>query len=306
MSYSLLIVWLIVVVIVFQVAILTRQYLNTALIKTLQAFGFKPKPKELSDDLKGMAVDFIKEIAIIITDANGRIKMFNVGAELMFEFQEKEVLGSNISNVIIPENDRAKHISEMAEMMALGKDEQLKKTVYEVEAETKSGKLKPICLTLCMTKHQEGHQLETYYTAIIEDVTQKKKKQKEFESLLNLYRRGEFILNMGTWDWDLFKDIVKTTENFDEIFEWRGYPVEARSFMARVDIVDVEMVWATLEKAKEDGLPYNINFSVNGRNNKSVFLNCIGVPEKSENDVVVSIKGIIQIIDEAILNNSRV
>lgn len=260
-------------------------------------FGAKQNTFELKESLKGTAVDLIKEFAIIIIDIDGRIKLFNVGAEMMFEFQEKEVLGSNIT-VIIPEKYKERHIQGMERLRRMGKDAVLKSTIFELEGERKSGKIFPIRLTLCQTKHQEGHQIETYYTAFIEDTTEAKRIKIERDRELQLYKIGEYIGGFGTWQWDLINDKVFTSENFDEIFDWHGAEANAKTFLSRVVEADVPRVWAQIDGAFYRGEDCEIEFSVVGKNSRNMRVYCIGKCVKSDTGVPIQLTGIMQIIDE--------
>lgn len=295
---------LLAIILLLLVFLIARTFLNTLLIKTIKMFGAKQGAMELKQSLKGEAIDLIKEFGIIIVDVDGRIKLFNVGAEAIFEYQEKEVLGSNIT-VIIPEKYKARHIAGMKRLREMGKDAVLKNTIFELEGERKSGKTFPIRLTLCQTKHQEGHQLETYYTAFIEDTSAAIRIKNERDRELQLYKVGEYIGGYGTWQWDLVNDKVYTSENFDEIFDWHGAEANAKTFLSRVVEADVSRVWAVLDGAMQRGEDYEITYTIVGKNNKSMQVFCIGRCAKSEYGIPIQLTGIMQVLDETSSRNFR-
>jgi two-component system sensor kinase FixL len=59
--------------------------------------------------------------AVVATDRDGVIIGWNGVAERMFGWSEPEVIGRNISNVIIPQRDRAAHVSGMRRFNDTGK-----------------------------------------------------------------------------------------------------------------------------------------------------------------------------------------
>jgi len=59
------------------------------------------------------------QIAILYADREGRIRLWNSGAEAMFGYRSEEMLGQSM-DLIIPERQRARHWEGWAKVMETG------------------------------------------------------------------------------------------------------------------------------------------------------------------------------------------
>ncbi|HEV2834010.1 MAG TPA: PAS domain S-box protein [Pyrinomonadaceae bacterium] len=77
-----------------------------------------------TDDIYRKAIEDIRDYAIFMTDADGVITNWNIGAQHMLGFSEEEILGKNASKFFTPE-DRAKDVprKEFATAAAVGRAE---------------------------------------------------------------------------------------------------------------------------------------------------------------------------------------
>ncbi len=133
--------------------------------------------------------------AIISTDNNGKILLWNKGAENAFGYIDSEAIGQSL-NMIIPKEYLDLHISGMARLKAGGEKHVIGKTV-ELKGLKKNGQIFPIELSLSEWSTSEG----TFFTAIVRDITTRKRTELENQII--------FEITKG----------ATTTSNLDELFK---------------------------------------------------------------------------------------
>ena len=113
--------------------------------------------------------------AVVACDLNGRITVFNPGAEKLFRCSADEVTGSHITN-FCPED----HMEEQTEMMRRVRE---KETVadYESELLTADGRRVPVEITLSLNTDAQGR--PQGINAIFRDNTERKQAEAEREKL---------------------------------------------------------------------------------------------------------------------------
>ncbi len=116
--------------------------------------------------------------AIILADSKGIIISWNKGAQLIFGYQEKDVLGKNLQ-IIIPEKFREAHHKGMKRFNSTGKPHVIGKTV-ELFGLRKDGSEFPIELSLAAWL-EDG---ETYFSSIIRDITERKKAEEKINQMV--------------------------------------------------------------------------------------------------------------------------
>lgn len=109
--------------------------------------------------------------AVIGADMNGRIISWNGGAETIFGFQAKEILGEEVTR-IIPARFRQAHLGGMARMQQTGRSTMAGQTV-ELVGLHKAGHEFPIEISI--SSWQQGEDLK--FTSIIRDITERHQTQ---------------------------------------------------------------------------------------------------------------------------------
>ena len=115
--------------------------------------------------------------AIVTTDRDGRVLLWNRSAERIFGRPAAAMVGGNIQE-IIPENFRAAHHAGMARARTTGEHKVVGRTV-ELEGLRADGSRFPLELSLSMWRLGG----EPHYTAIVRDISERK----EVERQLRLY-----------------------------------------------------------------------------------------------------------------------
>ncbi|PLT32833.1 bifunctional diguanylate cyclase/phosphodiesterase [Bacillus sp. V5-8f] len=116
--------------------------------------------------------------AIILADSHGTIISWNKGAEEMFGYLEKEVLGENLQ-LIIPKNFREAIQIGMERNFSAQETETIGKMV-ELQGLKKGGKIFPIELSIG-TWQEEGN---LYFSSIIRDITERKQSEEKINQMV--------------------------------------------------------------------------------------------------------------------------
>jgi diguanylate cyclase (GGDEF)-like protein/PAS domain S-box-containing protein len=108
--------------------------------------------------------------AVISIDAESRLLGFNPSAEAMFGWRRKEVLGQEMTGLLLPERYRERHRDGLARYMQTGETRILNRR-FEIAALRRDGTEFPVELTI--TPIREGDHL--IFTAFIRDITERKR-----------------------------------------------------------------------------------------------------------------------------------
>ncbi|WP_431856087.1 PAS domain-containing protein [Azospirillum sp.] len=119
--------------------------------------------------------------AVIYSDREGVIRLWNAGAERVFGFTAAEALGQSL-DLIIPERQRKVHWDGYDAVMASGQSRYGSGDLLSVPALTKGGGRISVEFTIVPLKDEEGRMLGM--GAILRDVT------KRFEELKTLRRQA--------------------------------------------------------------------------------------------------------------------
>jgi PAS domain S-box-containing protein len=126
---------------------------------------------------------------IISTDSQMRVIIWNQGAEKIFGYTEKEMLGQNILR-IVPEKDRTRIGSKFAMMKKSGSRGNMN-GVVELIGLRKDGIHIPIELSLSTRKSEDAY----IATAIIRDITVRKEAEEKLRKIDRM--KSEFLSNIS-------------------------------------------------------------------------------------------------------------
>jgi PAS domain S-box-containing protein len=130
--------------------------------------------------------------AIICIDPDGRIIVWTPQAENIFGWTENEVLGTTISETIIPFEYRQRHAEGLARYVATGEARVLNR-VIEISALHKNGKVFPIELSIVPIRLKNRQ----YFCGFIRDITERKKWEEELKhSYSEIRELTEYLQNI--------------------------------------------------------------------------------------------------------------
>ena len=149
----------------------------------------------MSEALKSAIVDHAFA-ALVSTDAAGAIVEFNPAAEAMFGCRRAEALGRAVGQVMIPERYRAAHEAGMRRMQAGGAKAEGRVLGQRMElfALRADGSEFPIEMVLWRTDVQD----RAFYTASINDISERRSAQAQIERQRDALRQGEKLTAMGS------------------------------------------------------------------------------------------------------------
>ncbi len=120
------------------------------------------------------------QVAVIFSDRDGIIRLWNSGAEAMFGYQAEEALGQTL-DLIVPERQRSRHWEGYTKVMGTGVT-RYGRELLAVPALTKDGKRISIEFSIALLRTPSGELLGA--TAILQDVTARWQQQKDLKSRL--------------------------------------------------------------------------------------------------------------------------
>ncbi|CAN5686930.1 hypothetical protein BH11BAC1_BH11BAC1_12380 [soil metagenome] len=151
--------------------------------------------------------------AIISIDTDGNITFWNPKAETIFGWKEAEVMGQQLSELIIPEQFRKHHKEGMKHYLDTGEGKILNK-LMELKALNRKGKEFPVELTILAI--QQGQEL--FFTAFLRDITDRKKAEKNIRLVNERLQIATHATNLGIWDWDVVNNNLVWDKTMYSIF----------------------------------------------------------------------------------------
>jgi PAS domain S-box-containing protein len=118
--------------------------------------------------------------AVIFGDADGKVQLWNAGAERIFAFRADEIVGKSM-DLIIPENLRERHWEGYDETMRTGRT-QYSRNLLAVPALRKDGTRISIEFTIVLIRGEDGKLLGP--AAILREVTARWNHDKEIRKRL--------------------------------------------------------------------------------------------------------------------------
>jgi PAS domain S-box-containing protein len=120
------------------------------------------------------------QVAIIFSDREGIIRLWNSGAEAMFGYRAEEALGQTL-DLIVPERQRSRHWEGYTRVMGTGVT-RYGRELLAVPALTKDGRRISLEFSIALLRAPSGELLGA--TAILQDVTARWQQQKDLKSRL--------------------------------------------------------------------------------------------------------------------------
>ena len=115
--------------------------------------------------------------AIVLTNADGVIQIWNLGANKMFGYSPEEAVGQTL-DIIIPDRFRDSHWDGFNNTMATGHSK-YEEDMLSVPAIKKDGSRISIEFTIVMSKDGQG--IPTGISAIIRDVSERRQQDKQIK-----------------------------------------------------------------------------------------------------------------------------
>ena len=149
--------------------------------------------------------------AIICIDTNETVTFWNAQAEVIFGWKETEVIGQQLSELIVPEPYRKHHREGLKHYLKTGEGKALN-VLLELSAIKRNGEEFPIELTVIPINQGE----DLFFCAFIRDITERKKSETK---ILQANERFEIVTqatNDAIWDWNIKEKTFFRSQNIQK------------------------------------------------------------------------------------------
>jgi PAS domain S-box-containing protein len=187
--------------------------------------------------------------AIITANDSGIILTWNSGAEKIFGYKEKEIIGKNLAT-LMPESFASKHSKSFINQLNSRERYIIGKTT-EFTGLHKSGNEFPLELSLSEWETTSGK----FFTGIIRDITERKVAENILRYSESNLATAQRIAHIGSWEWDRNTKTIKLSKEMYNIFD-----IDAETFDGQSDSLlkvlhpdDVEPTISRISKSKSSG-----------------------------------------------------
>ncbi|WP_083338724.1 PAS domain S-box protein [Chromobacterium sphagni] len=212
--------------------------------------------------------------AIIATDPEGLITLFNPAAERMLGYRSEDMLGQQSLTRFHSKSElaaRAAMLSqELQENVAAGFDAIVAKSRHGQFNESqwtytrRDGSLLPVLLTVSTLENEVG--TITGYLGIASDITQREQDRRELESARDQLEKAAEVAELGIWNWKIDSDTLEWNDRMFEIYDipksFKAFGLYYNHWRSRVHPDDIEMAELKLQGALEGTDVYNPIFRI--------------------------------------------
>ena len=196
--------------------------------------------------------------AIISTDGQGLVTSWNPAAQVMFAYEEREILGRPLEG-LMSERYVDAHRMGLERFKKPGAKRQLQRIV-ELHGRRKNGSEFPLELSLSSWEMNGA----LFFTGIIRDITERKRAEEQLRKSEASLTHAQRIAHIGSWDWNMADDSEVWSDEQYRIF---GYQPEEigpsyQRFLDAVHPHDRERVLAAVRATVHDDAPYDIEFRI--------------------------------------------
>jgi PAS domain S-box-containing protein len=194
--------------------------------------------------------------AIVGKTLEGRVTSWNAGAERIFGYSEKEMVGESIFK-LIPEE---LHDSEREILDRIRRGERV--DFSEAERMTKDGRRIFIALSVSPILDSRGN--VTGASSIKRDITERKQAREALRQSQERLQLAIRAARMGTWRWDAVTDALNWDEGLNQLYGVSPDAPVTRydQFLARVHQEDRDFVASSVERALQGGASLEYEFRI--------------------------------------------
>ncbi|MDJ0593220.1 MAG: PAS domain S-box protein [Pleurocapsa sp. MO_226.B13] len=236
--------------------------------------------------------------AIISINEQQHIQLFNQGAERVFGYQAKEVMGQPL-DILIPKALRQVHRQHVEQFSQSSKQSRrMGERSTNVYGRRKNGEVFPAEASVAKLQTNVG----MLFTVMLKDITERKQAQEKLKASSSLLAKAEKIAKIGSWEYNLKTNELTWSE---ELFEILGFERESTvplcdRVIERIHPDDRLLVKNTLYKGHAEGKPWQLNYRWILPNGTIKYLESRGEPTRSDRGDVLKVWGTIMDISQRI------
>ena len=198
----------------------------------------------------------LSSLALFSQDVDGRIVSWNRGAERIFGFTEREIVGDALTS-LVPAHLRG-DVDAVGMRVAAG--ERIDRIVTEIQR--KDGMQVPVALSVSPLLDAEG--AFSGAVAVAQELTETRLAQAALAEVDQRFREWEALAHVGRWLWDVGSDAVQWS---DELHRMHGVdPLDFEGTLAAhlsaVHDDDRERVRLLMQAAVASGQPFEDEYRV--------------------------------------------
>lgn len=252
------------------------------------------KAKIAEENKKLASIVSISGDAILYTDLEGHILSWNTGAEKMFGYKKKEIIGHSIKK-IVPKDK----MEEFNDTVKLIHDKSFLEN-YETIRTSKKGERIYVNIAKIPVLDEQGH-LQGFW-ATYRDVSDRKLSTMALEKTTRSLKEAQKIARIGNWEWDPINDKVTWSDELYQIFDVSPSEIEL-SYSSYIDLLhpdDQEKAAKIIQRARENFRPFHTVSRRIDKFNEIRYIESRGNVELDEDNNLVRFYGICLDITERV------
>lgn len=187
--------------------------------------------------------------AIICIDVTDNIIFWNPQAEKIFGWKAEEVIGTKLSQSIIPSKYHTLHKTGIKHFLQTGKGPIINKLI-EITGLRKDGTEFPIELSVITIDQKRS----TFFCAFIKDISERKKAEKEIKRWNERFNLASQATNDVLWDWDLITGkVFRAAEGLRKVYGYNNNALieDIDNWVERIHPDDKKKVEDTIKQILE-------------------------------------------------------
>ena len=227
--------------------------------------------------------------AIISIDEQQQIQIFNRGAENIFGYEARDIIGQPL-DILLPQSLHQIHRQHIAKF---SQTPQPSRTMAQrngiIYGRRKNGKEFPAEASIAKLKTQQG----LLFTVILKDITEQQQARETLQASQALLAKAEKIAKIGSWEDNLVTQQLSWSEELFEILGFdkdRGLP-SCEEVIDRIHPEDLLLVKNTLGLGHSQGLPWQFNYRFILPNGELKYLESRGEPTVDSEGKVLKVWG---------------
>lgn len=261
---------------------------------------YKEKSESLAANLKEsdewmQAILRYAPDAIITIDEAGIILSWNSEAEIIFGWKKEEVLGTTLTQTIIPDRYADRHRNGMKHFLQTGEGPVMNKPI-EMFAELKNGEEIPIELKISATKINGKH----IFIAFLRDISIRKHAEENLKTKTQQLVEAQQLAHIGSWEWDVRSDKIQWSDELFRIYGMQPHALEP-SFEKYIGFIHEdhrERVKSVVQQALKDHQSFKFRHKISGPDGKVKMVSSTGKVFTDANGEVIRMAGTAQDVTE--------
>lgn len=201
---------------------------------------------------------------------NGVLETWNPAAERLLGFTKDDVLGRSLFDLLAPALDVSPE--QLRERLRTGEPP----PYSEGTVRRKDGTAVEVALVLSGVKDGEGHPVAL--VGALRDLRGSKNTADQLRRSRDLLNRAEKVALLGSWEWEVERDLVAWSEELYDIFGIApgGFEATLQAFLARIHPEDRQRVRDTVNATVVEGRPFDFHHRLIRPDGVIRFVRCKG------------------------------